>query len=266
MVLLQILGKEGKTNESHRQVFKTAYGANNIHRNRVVQALTDLCKEYIQWPDGEEYKEIASQIEKSFHFPNCIGLMDGTSLPLAFDTSSDNAADYHGRRFPYSLTVSVINDDKQQIRAHLAGYPGSTHDNRLWLNMKQNNYSHKFFSTSECVLCDTAFEPRNICIPAYKTDAAFYQSAEKVKFNKAMSPLCVITEHTKDLWKSQLPWLRSIRIRIANNPECLEKILDYIDYMVVLHYILIEFGNVDDNDNALWDIGEEHLSDIGDVT
>ena len=66
--------------------------------------------------------------------------MDGTLLPLAFEPSSDDAADYHRRKFPYSLTVLVINDDKQRIRAYLAGYPGSTHDNRLWQNMKQNKY------------------------------------------------------------------------------------------------------------------------------
>ena len=105
--------------------------------------------------------------------------MDGTLLPLALEPASDDAADYHGRKFPYSLTVLVINDDKRRIRAYLAGFPGSTHDNRLWRNMKQDKFSERFFSTSEYVLCDTAFEPSNICIPAYKTDAAFYQSAEK---------------------------------------------------------------------------------------
>ena len=57
--------------------------------------------------------------------------MDGTLLPLALEPASDNAADYHGRKFPYSLTVLVINDDKQRIRAYLTGFPGSTHDKRL---------------------------------------------------------------------------------------------------------------------------------------
>ena len=70
--------------------------------------------------------------------------MDGTLLPLVFEPLSDDAADYHGRKFQYSLTVLVINDDKQRIRAYLAGYPGSTHDNRLWRNMKQNQYSDLF--------------------------------------------------------------------------------------------------------------------------
>jgi hypothetical protein len=194
--------------------------------------------------------------------------MDGTLLPFAFGPSSNDAADYHGRKFPYSLTVLVIHDDKRKIRAYLAGYPGSTHDNRLWQNTKQNKYSDKSLSTSEYVLCDTAFEPSNICIRAYKTDAAIHQSqsAKKVKFNKAISPPRVITEHTMGLQKGRIPWLHSIRMRITNNPECLEKILHYSDATVVLHNMLIEFGNFDDNDDAMWDIDEEHLSDIGDET
>jgi len=40
----------------------------------------------------------------------------------------------------------------------------------------------------------------------------------------------------------------------TNNPECLEKILHYVDAPVVLHNMLIEFGNIDDNNEALWDI------------
>ena len=152
MVLLQFLGKEGETNESQRQTFKTSYGANSAYRDRVVQALIALRKEYIRWPNEDERKEISDRIECKFHFPNCIGFMDGTLFPLALEPSSDDAADYHGRKYPYSLTVLVINDDKRRIRAYLAGYPGSTHDNRLWRNMKQNKYSELFFSTSEYVL------------------------------------------------------------------------------------------------------------------
>ena len=114
-----------------------------------------------------------SRIEKSFHLQNCIGLMDGILLPLALEPASDDAANYY-RRSSFSLTVLVINDDKQRIRVYLAGFPDSTHDNSLLQNMKQNKYSERFFSALEYVLCDTAFKPSNICIPAYKTDAVFY--------------------------------------------------------------------------------------------
>jgi len=86
-----------------------------------------------------------------------------------------------------------------------------------------------------------------------------------MKFNKALSPPGVITEHTMGLWKGCIPWLRRIRMRITNNPESLKKILRYIDVTVVLHNMLIKFEDGDMNDK-LWNIEEETLSDIGDIT
>ena len=66
------------------------------------------------------------------------------------------------------------------------------------------------------------------------------------------------------LWKGCFPWLCSIRTRITNDKESLKKILCYIDATIVLHNMLIEFGD-DDDPGAPWDI-EEELSDIGNIT
>ena len=93
-------------------MFKSGYGANEIYHDRVVH---DTCGEYIRWPDEDECKEIAQCIEKLLHFPNCVGLMDGTLLMLTFAPTSDDAADYHGRKFPCSFTLLVINDEKRMI-------------------------------------------------------------------------------------------------------------------------------------------------------
>ena len=135
MLLLHFLGKEGESNESQRNQFKVSYGGSEKCRDRVVQSLIDIRDEYIKWPTENERKQIALRIEREFLLPNCIGLMDGTLLPLGIAPSCSDAADYSGRKFPYSLTVCVINDDKQKIRAYLSGFPVSTHDNEEWRNV-----------------------------------------------------------------------------------------------------------------------------------
>eukprot|EP00804_Cyclotella_cryptica_P018902 CCRYP_006432-RA/>CCRYP_006432-RA protein AED:0.22 eAED:0.22 QI:0/-1/0/1/-1/1/1/0/257 len=127
MLLLHFLGKEGESNSSQRNQFKVSYGATEKCRDRVVQSLIDIRNEYIKWPTENERKQIAQRVEQEFLLPNCIGLMDGTLLPLGIAPSCSDAADYSGRKFPYSLTVCVINDDKRKIRAYLSGFPGSTH-------------------------------------------------------------------------------------------------------------------------------------------
>jgi hypothetical protein len=54
-------------------------------------------------------------------------------------------------------------------------------------------------------------------------------------------------------------------MRITNDKNTLENIIRYIDATVVLHNMLIEFGDGDDPD-APWSLEDEELSDIGDET
>ena len=100
MLLLDFLGKEGESNASQRNQFRISYGASEKCRGRVVQSLIDIRDEYIKWPTENEWKQIAQRIEREFLLPNCIGLMDGTLLPLGIAPSCSNAADYSGTKFP----------------------------------------------------------------------------------------------------------------------------------------------------------------------
>jgi hypothetical protein len=168
MVWLQFVGQEGNTNLNHRVIFKIGRGMCELARNRVVKALNNVRAEFITWPDTEELKEIGERIEKKYHVPNFPIMMDGTLLRLAITPEYENSADYHGRKFTYSLTVNILNDDRRQIRAYLAGFPGSTHDNRDLKNMKQYQTPEELFSLLEYVMCDTAYKPTDFCVPAYK--------------------------------------------------------------------------------------------------
>jgi hypothetical protein len=105
-------------------------------RDCVVMALNNAQKEYIFWPDAEKRREIAQRIESNYHLPNCPMMMDGMLLHLSLTPESQDASDYHGRKFLHSLTVNVLNDDRMKIRAYLAGFPVSAHDNCVWKIMK----------------------------------------------------------------------------------------------------------------------------------
>ena len=52
----------------------------------------------ITWPDEEERKEIAVEIQREFQFPNCVGFMDGTLLFFAQKPAIHDAPDYSGRQ------------------------------------------------------------------------------------------------------------------------------------------------------------------------
>ena len=83
---------------------------------------------------------------------------------------------------------------------------------------------------------------------------------DKEKFNKKMGRPCVISEHCIGILKGQFPWLRSICMKITDNPESVKLILRLMDATVILHNMLIDFGKADKQD---W-IDCEEFSDLDD--
>jgi hypothetical protein len=135
MVWLHFVGHEGNTCAGQQEVFKISKGMCQKAQDRVVKAFNNIRRDYIFWPDAEERREIAQRIERKYHLRNCPMMTDGNLLRLSLKPESEDAADYHGRKFLYSLTVNVLNDDQKRIKAYLAGFPWSTHDNHVWKNM-----------------------------------------------------------------------------------------------------------------------------------
>jgi hypothetical protein len=254
MIWLHFIGHEGQTDSTQRDTFFVSRGMCNNARKRVVKAMNNIRNEYIHWPDADERKEISKRVEKEFHIPNCPLMMDGTLLRLGTEPQCDDAADYHGRKFTYSITVNVINDDEKRIRGYSAGYPGSAHDNRVWKNMKQHRDPEEYFSANEFIMCDTAYEPSWFCVPAFKCASGdgLVLDPNKALFNTVLAKPRVGCEHTMGLWKGRCPWLRNIRMKITNDKASLKEILRYIDATIVLHNMLIDWNQAE-NKNAAWD-------------
>jgi len=132
MVLLHYMGHEGMTNSGQHSVFRIGAGTAEAYRDRAREAVLSLRDKYYYWPCEAEREQIAHRYKVMFCCPNCIGQMDGTLIELAFRPRTEDAGDYHGRKLQWSLTVLIIGDDKGRIRYHLAGFPGCSHDNRVW--------------------------------------------------------------------------------------------------------------------------------------
>ena len=81
---------------------------------------------------------------KDYELPNVVGIIDGTLLELGIMPEADDKADYSGQKYPFSLSVLIVNDDTGKIRYFLAGFPGTAHNNRIWkktkLYLKKEDY------------------------------------------------------------------------------------------------------------------------------
>ncbi len=143
----------------------------------------------------------------------------------------------------WSIICLVINDLKRKVCAYLAGFPGSVHDNRLWRNMRPYQKEDEYFSPTEYIICDTAFEPSPFCIPVFSTDIGFVQLAGKQLSNHTLSKPHASSEHTR---KGQVPGaLRKVNFLLTNETRSMKKITMYIDCATILNNMLIDL--IDDD-------------------
>ena len=211
----------------------------------MTKAILALRPQYIQWPDAQERKLISREIHHLYGFPHCVAIADGTLFPLAFEPQTKDAPDYSGRKYGYSLSTMIICDHRKKIRYHLSGYPGSAHDNRVFKGtaLKQEPASH--FSVMQYVVGDSAFENDWFMVAAFKKLPKSQLPPDEERFNTKLSKLRILSEHCIGMLKGRFPWLRQIRLVITEDKHSLRKILQLIDATVILHNMLIEFGEED---------------------
>jgi hypothetical protein len=258
MILLCFLGTEGNgmSDRKGRSLFRMGKGTLRKYKDRVVEAILDcLFEGFVKWPDPDERRLISERIRSEFGLPNCIGVADGTLLPLAFRPSTEDYADYKGRKMLYTLTMLVINDDERRIRYFNAGWPGSTHDDRVFRNSRIVQELDNHFEETQYIIGDSAYSPQNFMVSTFKKPVGIPMPPDNEIFNTKLSKPRVSSEHTIGILKGRFPFLRSIRMRLTGK-KSFKKILRYITVCVVLHNFLV--GKREDDLNE----ADEDLSDI----
>jgi hypothetical protein len=218
-----------------------------LFKDRVVLAIRSMREQYIAWPNADERKSIAKRFQDKYRFPKCIGIIDGTLTPLAFPPSTEDAADYHGRKTGHGLSSLILCDDKRMIRYYVTGWPASAHDNRIFRNCTLYQDPGAFFSPGQYILGDSAFQNMPFMVSAYKKPYQSRLSRRNERFNKRLSKARVHSEHCIGMLKGRFPFLRQIRMRIneATKKENMRKILKMIDVTIILHnFLLLEQDDV----------------------
>ena len=113
------------------------------------------------------------------------------------------------------------------------------------------------FSPMQYIIGDCAFAARWFVVPCFKKPPGRTLPREKEIFNKTLAKPRVTSEHVNGLLKNRFPFLRSIRFRLTDDKESMKRILTYITVAVILHNLLIGFG--DDGE-----VGDKEVSDIDD--
>lgn len=159
--------------------------------------------DYHKWPDKEEKKIITHQTHQKYGWPNCIGFIDGTLLGLFFKPRRNDSGDYVGRKYGYTLSVLIICDRNLHIRCFNAGWPGSTHDDRVWRNSEIFRNKNKYFSLMEYLLGDSAYANKIFLCSACEKSPRGTLGVEHTLFNEKMKPTRVRVEHCIGLLKNR---------------------------------------------------------------
>jgi hypothetical protein len=90
LILLYVLGASG-SDSNYRKVgscFYVSSGAVQLYVDRCTAAIISSVEhEVIYWPDDVEQKYICNRIQDKYGFPNCVGFVNETILPLEFKPS-----------------------------------------------------------------------------------------------------------------------------------------------------------------------------------
>lgn len=265
MTLFHYMGHEGITNDDQGGIFRIGAGTSELYRSRAITAILSLKKKYVRWPDADEREEISQRFKRRYDCPNCVGQADGTLVELVFAPQTPDAPDYHGRKMKWSLTLLIVGDDRRFVRYYLSGFPGCAHDNRVWKWSKLYQHMDDYFSPSEYIITDTAYEPCPVIVPAYKSgEAGVADSPKKLHFNKKLGTPRETIEHINGMLKGRYPGaMRRIR-KVIKDKESLREILELIDCAMILHNILLKLKDGDNDDWREWHDSDDDLSDMDD--
>jgi len=205
-------------------------------------AIVDMLRStYIRCPDTKEYSTISSGFEQSYGFPNVIGCIDGTHIPIKAP-ARDRDSFINRKGFP-SVNVLAVCDDQMKFIDVFAERAGSVHDARvlrvspLGTRLEQGQLGDPAYH----ILGDSAYPLLPQLLVPYRDNG--HLTAIQTKFNFIPSETRSRIERAFARLKGKFRHLRGL------DCTCIGNALVLIEAAFVLHnFILVHEGDVDDDD------------------
>jgi hypothetical protein len=223
LVFLYRVGKKGSCGSpiavsSH---FGIGKGSVNNYVSRCISALHKIHNDVIYWPDEEEHQQMKNHLAPS-GFRHCTGIIDGTLVVLDFKPEHYHEC-YYSCKSVYVLNVMVVCDDKKRITFYLAGWPGSTHDNRVFCNSKLYKNRDEYFCHGDYLLGDSAYSLSSIMVQAFKKmpGSGGLNRDEKL-FNTCLAQVRIASEHCIGVLKARFGCIKRNNIQLKKGKKGVE--------------------------------------------
>ena len=143
-----------------------------------------------------------------------MGIIDGTLIKLVFRPEAYHEC-YYSRKCMYALNVLIICDDKKIITYYNTGWPGSTHDNRVFRNSQVFYNRVDYFSQNEYLLGDSAYSSSPIMVQPLKKQASVATLPPNHEFfNTHLAKVRISSEHCIGMLKGRFKSMRRNNIKL----------------------------------------------------
>ena len=101
--------------------------------NETCKAITThLLHKFVQLPQGERLEEDIAGFEAERGFPQVVGAIDGTHIPII--CPEESGSDYYNRKGYYSVIMQAVVDYQGLFIDVYVEWPGKVHDARVFVN------------------------------------------------------------------------------------------------------------------------------------
>jgi hypothetical protein len=229
---------KGKVSRWH----SLGYGTVTLYFRRIISSIHSLRNQIISWPNNAQRHEISKSFEEKSGFRNCIGLIDGTLFPLYCKPLKDGEA-YYTRKGNYAINGMVVCNHRKQITYLNIGWPGSTHDARVFKNSMLFLKQKQYFNSFQYLLADSAYPPETFVVPTYKKPNGGTMSSENERFNLYHANTRIGIEHCIGMLKGRFQSLKELRYNLREEKD-MHMLILHIEACAIIHNLCInDFDN-----------------------
>jgi hypothetical protein len=246
LVFLFCVGKQGSCGSSIAVLshFGIGKGSVNNYVDRCISALHEIHDDVVYWPDRNKREEMKARLS-STGFRYCVGIINGTLIVLDFKPEKFHKC-YYSRKSVYALNVMVVCDDKKCVTFYLAGWPGSTHDNRVFRNSRLFKKRNEYFDHEDYLLGDSTYSFSSIMVQAFKMHAlSGHLSHDKSLFNTHLAQVQIASEHCIGILKGRFGCLKHSNVQLKDGKKEVKHLVKMIGACIVLHNLLINYNEDD---------------------
>ena len=116
-----------------------------VAKETVCITVNDVCQATVM-VSGERIAEVVSGFENKYGFPQCIGAVNETHIPIL--APKECAKDYYNREDYHSIIVQAVADHCYCFTDIYIGWPGSVHDSEVFKNSELHKCEGAKWNTS----------------------------------------------------------------------------------------------------------------------